>query len=138
MEISVWGLEWLGEKTFASGSFGALLVERLKSAGQQQDGNVFQLVGRLDELANFIAIFLRHDDVAEHDVRLDGANLVDGLLPVPHGVELEILIGERELDNLLNGNAVVGEQDLVSHRPSFRLFEFDRPSFGVRIAYSRA
>ena len=90
---------------------------------------MFELIVRLDELANFIPVLLGHNDIAEHDVRLDGPNLVDGLLPVSDGVELEILIGERELDNLLNRDAVVGEQDLVSHRASFRLCEFERSFF---------
>ena len=33
---------------------------------------------RLDELANLIPVLLGHNDVAEHDIRLDSADLIDG------------------------------------------------------------
>ena len=79
---------------------------------------MLQIVAGLDVLAYFVATLFRHDDVAEDNVRPDGPDLFDCLLPITDSVELEILVREGQLDDLLYSDAIVGEQDLVSHRPS--------------------
>ena len=88
-------LERFREKAFAPGSLGALLIERLERSGQKQYRDVLQVVAALDELANLVPVLLRHDDVAQNDVRSDGTDLVHGLLPISNGMELEILVGKR-------------------------------------------
>ena len=87
-------LERFREKAFTPCSLGALLIERLERSGQKQYRYLLQVVVGLDELANFVPVLLRHNDIAENDVRSDGTNLVYGLLPVSNSMELEILVGK--------------------------------------------
>ena len=42
----------------------------------------------------------------------------DRLLAVADGDDLDVLVGERQLDDALNGDAVVGEEQLVRHGAS--------------------
>ncbi len=64
-----------------------------------------------------VAASLRHPDVGQDDVGpLDG-NARDGLFPIPDGDHLHVLARERQLDDALNGHAVIGEQELVRHGP---------------------
>ena len=70
----------------------------------------------LDELADLVAVLLRHDDVAENDVRTDLLDLLDGESAVADGHHVEVLVGEGQLDDLLDRDAVVGKQNLLAHR----------------------
>ena len=55
----------------------ALLVEGLEGAGQQQHGHVREGRVLLDVVADLVAVLLRHDDVAQHDVRTDLGELLE-------------------------------------------------------------
>ena len=66
-------------------------------------------------LADLVAVLLRHDDVAQHDVRADLGQLLEGEPAVAHGDDVEVLVREGELDDLLDRDAVVREQDLLAH-----------------------
>ena len=69
-------LERLGQEPVAADARRALLVEGLEGAGQQQHRDVRERRVLLDEVADLVAVLLRHDDVAEHDV---GRHLLDPL-----------------------------------------------------------
>ena len=74
----------------------------------------------LDEGRDLVAVALGHADVGEDDVRAIGANPLDRLLAVADHRDLDVLVGERELDDALDGHAVVGEQKLVRHGVAIR------------------
>jgi hypothetical protein len=70
----------------------------------------------LDEVADLVSILLRHDDVAQDEVRPHVLDLLHRQAPVPHRHDLEVLVRERQLDDFLDGDAVVRQQDLLTHR----------------------
>ena len=109
-------LERLGQEPVAADAGGPVLVERLEGAGEEQDRDVGQRRRLLDEVADLVAVLLRHDDVAEDEVRTHVLDLLDRQAPVPHRHDLEVLVRERQLDDFLDGDAVVRKQDLLAHR----------------------
>jgi hypothetical protein len=113
-------LERLGQEAVAADPGRALLVERLERAGEQQHGDVAEGRVLLDEVAHLVAVLLRHDDVAEDHVGADFLGLLDGEPPVADGCHLEVLVGEGQLDDLLDRDAVVRQQDLLAHAVTSR------------------
>ena len=91
----------------------AVLVHRLERAGQQQHRDVREVRPALDERGNVVAAPLGHADVGQHDVGSLNGNARDRLLAISDGYDLHVLSGERQLDDALNGHAVVGEQELM-------------------------
>jgi hypothetical protein len=71
----------------------------------------------LTKRGHIVAAALRHPDVGEHDVGTLNGNTGDGLFPIPDSDHLHILSRERQLDDALNGYAVIGKQELVRHGP---------------------
>ena len=93
----------------------AVLVDRLERASQEEHRDVREVRPALDERGNVVAAPLGHADIGQHDVWQLNGNARDGLLAVSDGYDLHVLSGERELDDALNGHAVVGEQELMRH-----------------------
>jgi hypothetical protein len=60
-----------------------------------------------------------HADIGQDDVRAIGLYALDGLSTVADGNHLHIFIGEGQLDDPLNGDAIVCEQELVRHSPNY-------------------
>ena len=78
------------------------------------DSVLERLFGKV-AIPEMVAIELRHDDVAQDDIGQKGEGLVDGQPAVAGGDDLEFVGRERQLDNLLNRDAVVGEEQFFSH-----------------------
>ena len=93
----------------ASSFIGAIGIEWLECAGQQNHGNGSKFGMRLHELADFVAVFLGHDDVGQDDVRAHFRKFLDGFVAVIDGCDLVIAVGEGQLNDLLNGDAVIRE-----------------------------
>ena len=73
------------------------------------------LRSRLDELADLVAVPARHEDVGEDEIEGVLAQLPKGKFTVADGDDIDSFIGERQVDDLLNRDAVIGQQDLVRH-----------------------
>ena len=108
-------LERLGEHIVAAERLDALLVDRLGRAGQKDDRNVRQPRRVLHVRGHFVAVFSRHPDVGQHDVRRLGIEVSDCLIAVADRDDLDVLVGEGQLDDALDGDAVVGKQQLMGH-----------------------
>jgi hypothetical protein len=93
----------------------AVLVHRLEGTRKQQHWDVRQIRSSFDEGGDVVAAPFRHPDIGKDDVRQLDWNARDGLLAVPDGYDLHVLARERELDDALNGHAVIGEQELMRH-----------------------
>jgi hypothetical protein len=98
------------------GGAGAVLVEGLEGAGQQQHGDV--LGGRitLDRLAHLVPALAGHHHVGEHHIRAQLADTGDRIQPVVHRGHLEVLGREDHPDDLADGERVVGDQQILRHR----------------------
>ena len=90
-------------------------VVRLERAVQKQDRDIAQFGNAPEGLADLVAIELRHDHVAQDDVGQEGSGLLDGKAPVSCGDHFELVRREGQFDDLLNGDAVVGEEQFFSH-----------------------
>ncbi len=110
-------LEGFGQHAVTPDLPGASLVHGLERSRQEEDGNVRQVRVVLDERGYLVAVAARHPDVGEHDVRRLGRNPVDRLLAVAHRRHADVLVGEGQLDDPLNRDAVVCEQESVRHEP---------------------
>jgi hypothetical protein len=108
-------LERLDQDAIALDFGCARLVHRLECPRQQQHRNVRQVGMRLHEGRDFVAAPLRHADVGQDDVGPLGLDARDRLLAVADCHDLDILARERQLDDALDGHAVVGQQKLLSH-----------------------
>ena len=69
----------------------------------------------LDVRGDFVAVAARHPDVGQHDVGRIGVEARDRLVAVADGDDLDVLVGERQLDDALDRDAVVGEQKRMRH-----------------------
>ena len=69
----------------------------------------------LHRLAHVVAALARHHDVGEHDVGPDLARTRDRVVAVVHGHDANVLVGEADPDDLLDRDAVVGEQQGLGH-----------------------
>jgi len=99
-----------------SSGFGrARLVHRFERTGQQQHRNVRQPRRLLDESRDFVAVASGHPDVGEHDVRRRRLEALNRLFAVADRGHLNVLVGERQLDDALNRHAVVGQKEGVWH-----------------------
>jgi len=100
-------LERLRQHIARARCVGAGLIDRLECAGQQDHGNVGELRPAFYVCGNFIAIALRHVDIREHDVEPFGIEAIDRELPVAHRGHVDVFIGECQLDDALNRDAVI-------------------------------
>jgi hypothetical protein len=70
---------------------------------------VFELLVCFDVLANLIAIWGRHENVCEHDIRGNFQYPIDRLLAVFDSHDLHTFVSKRKVDNFLNGGRIVGK-----------------------------
>jgi hypothetical protein len=94
---------------------GAVLVEGLEGAGEEEDRGGAERGVALDRLAELVPVPPRHHDVGEHDVRLELARLRERLLAVVHRGDAEVLVGEDDSHDLLDGDRVVREKKVLGH-----------------------
>jgi hypothetical protein len=69
----------------------------------------------LHERRDVVPAPLGHPDVGEDDVRPVDRNPRDRLIAVTHGDDVDVLPRKCQLDDALDGEAAVGQQELVSH-----------------------
>ena len=69
------------------------------------------------ELADFIAVANRHENVSQNQIRLQIGNFANGGFAIAHGNDFNTLIFQGENYHLLNVAVVVRNQDL-GHRTS--------------------
>ncbi len=115
------GLEGLGDLSVGAGGGRTAFVEGLKGAGQEQDGDMRE--GRIlfDRLANLVATLAGHDDVCENDIGLQLAGADDRVVAVVGRNDLDVLVCERESDELLDDDRIVGQEKCLGHGfPPFR------------------
>ncbi len=62
------------------------------------------------ERRDLVAVVFRHPDIREDDVRRSGPDLLDRLAPVAGRNDGDVFVGERQLDDAPNRQAVVREQ----------------------------
>jgi hypothetical protein len=103
--------------TIGADGVGALAIKRLEGAGQQEDRNAGGHRVALHFLANFIAAGFGHDDIQKSDVRSHFLNFPQGQCSIAHGEDLVIALGKGQLNNLLNGDAVVSKEDFFHEVP---------------------
>ena len=108
--------ERFGQDAVAANLGRLRLIDRFERAGQQQHRDMRQPRRRPDVLGHLVARAAGHRHVGQHNVRrllVDGG---DGLVAVTDRHDLDVFVRERQLDDALDGDAVVGEQKLVCHR----------------------
>ncbi len=108
-------LERFCQHAIAAGFRRARLVHRFERAGQQHHRNVRQPRRLLDESRDLVAVAPGHPDVGEHDVRRRRLEALNRLLAIADRGHLDVLVGERQLDDALNRHAVVGQKEGVWH-----------------------
>jgi hypothetical protein len=83
------------------------LVEGLERPGQQQDRSVLQLRVGLHRFAQLVPVLPRHDHVGQDHVGPQLLGPAQRILAVVDGGDLEILGGEGDAHDLLDGDGVV-------------------------------
>src|SRR5215471_530092 len=92
-----------------------LAVERLERSREQNNRNASRRGISLDHLANLVAVLFRHDDVSQDEVGTLLAKLLQRLLPVRDADEVVVAVGERQLHDLLDREAIVREKNFLAH-----------------------
>ena len=69
----------------------------------------------LDVTGDFITALPGHPDVSQNDVGRLLLDTGDRLIAVADGHDPDVLIRERQLDDALDGDAIVGEKKSVRH-----------------------
>ena len=108
-------LERLGQHAVAPDFGGAHLIDRLEGTGQEHHRNVRQPRRLLDVLRHLVAVAARHPDIRKHDVGRRRLESLDRQVAVADGDDLDVLVREGQLDDALNGDAVVGQEQRVRH-----------------------
>ena len=109
------GFERLLDPGISPGSPGLALVERLERSGQQQHRDMLQCRLLLDGGTQLVAVFPGHVDVGQHQVGHQFLGPGIGAVAVVGNGQLVIFMGEGDLDHLLDGNAVIGQQQPFAH-----------------------
>ena len=110
------GVERLGNDGVAAEPVGPVPVEGLEGPRQEHHRDPGRGRIRLDGLADLVAVLLRHDDVGQDQVgHLAGLDPVEQPLTVRYTDELVFAVGEGQLHDLLNREAVIGEKYLLCH-----------------------
>ena len=110
------GVERLRHDRIAAEPFGPLTVERLERPGEQDDRDARGRRVLLDLLADLVAVLLGHHDVGENEIGRVLPRFLESEPAVRDARQQIFGVGEHQLDDFLNGQAVVGHEDLFSHR----------------------
>jgi hypothetical protein len=94
---------------------GAVLVEGLERAGEEEDRDRAERRVALDRLAELVPVPARHHHVREDDVGLQLARLRERVLTVVHGGDAEVLVREGDAHDLLDRDRVVREKKVLGH-----------------------
>src|SRR5262249_43170468 len=62
-------------------------------------------------LANVVAVFVGHDHIGDHDVRLSALNFGKRLRRIMAGNHIDVFPAKGDLDHLAHGGAVIDEID---------------------------
>jgi hypothetical protein len=109
------GLKRLGNPAVCPGGGRLGFVEGLEGAGQQQDRHALKRGIFLDRPAQFVAVFAGHEDVCQNQVRTAVTRCGQGGIAVVDDDQIVVLIGKGDGNHLLNGDAVVGQQQFFAH-----------------------
>jgi hypothetical protein len=104
----LFGLEWLGNDFGAADGYRPVTIEGLEGPGQQDDREVEEIRARFDFLTHVIAVTSRHDDVADHQIRSNFGEPLEKIVTARHCYDFIFRVGKCELNDLLDGEAVVG------------------------------
>jgi hypothetical protein len=113
--ITFCGLEGLGEHAVTARAGRPGSVNRFEGAGQEHHGDVRKPRRLLHVRGHFVAGLPRHSHVDQDDVRRDRVEPGNGLIAVTDGHDVDILVGEGQLDHTLNRHAVVGQEQSLWH-----------------------
>ena len=102
-------MKWFGQDVIRANSARLRFVERLKRAHEQHYGDVFQLLVCFDVFADLVAVGSRHKDVCQNYIGLQLQELVNSVLAVAESHDSHTFVGERKVDNFLNGGRIVGK-----------------------------
>src|SRR5579862_6257439 len=80
-------------------------------AGHENHGGSAEPVVLLDEIANFVAVLIRHDDVGDNGVRCGLAELSQCGSGIRASDDVNILLAEGDFDYFAHGGAIVYEVD---------------------------
>jgi hypothetical protein len=69
---------------------------------------VEEIRARFDLLTHVIAVTPGHDDVADHEIRSDFGESLEEIVTARHCHDFILRVGKCELNDLLDGEAVVG------------------------------
>ena len=108
-------VEGLGDVAIGARGTGPRLVERLEGSGEQEHRHLAELRVGLQRLAELVAVHAGHDGVGEHDVGPGLPRPGERVLAVVHGGDPVVLPGEDDAHDLLDGDRVVGEQQVLGH-----------------------
>jgi hypothetical protein len=89
--------------------FGLNLVKRLERPYQQNYRYVAELRTLFYELAQLITVLARHENIGQHQIRIDFGQLALRVISIADSHHLYAFIGESAVYDLLDCYAVIGE-----------------------------
>jgi hypothetical protein len=107
--------ERFGDDLGATDRNRTIAIEGLKGPCQEDDRKVEEIGARLDFLTHIVAVTARHDDVADYEIRSGLGESLEELVAARHRHDLVLGVCECELNDLLDGEAVIGKQDRAAH-----------------------
>ena len=102
---------WLADEIVRPAFQAANDILHIRERGHQNDGDTLQLFVRLDRLAQFIAGHFGHHDIADHQIRLFFARLLQRLLAIDCCNHPIAFLFQQEIELFRLGTAVFGDKD---------------------------
>src|ERR1700735_654636 len=125
---------------------GAFRKRSIHDAGHLNYRRLAKSIVLLDELANVIAVFVRHDYVGDHHIRSDLVELLERGSGIRAGDDVNILLAKSDLHHLAHSGTTLDEVHRWSpccfqvlcfaHDPSFSISSRS-PSSNSRMASSK-
>src|SRR5580700_7985777 len=88
---------------------GAFRNGAIHHAGHQNYRRLAEPVVLLDELANLVAVFVRHDYVGDHHIRSGLVELLERGSGIRAGDHVDVFLAKSDLDHFAHSGAVVDE-----------------------------
>ncbi len=98
-----------------TGSTGTGFIKRLKGAGKQQYRHVPQGGILFHRSTQFIAIFPGHHNISHNQVRPFRTDSCQSGIAISDDCKTAIFICEDDSHHLLDGNTIIGQQQLLAH-----------------------
>ena len=108
-------LEGFRKHAVTAGGRGFHLVHGLERTGQQENGNVRQARRLFDVIGHLVAVLAGHTDIGQDNIGRRGLEMGNRLVAVADGDDLDVLVGKRQFDDALDGDAVVSQKKGVRH-----------------------